>query len=52
MDDPGIILARLIDKDHRGGADRNQHKKARREQQDLSNCAPAPSLGLANRLAK
>ena len=40
--DPGVILSRLVDEDHRGGTDGNQHEERRRKQQDLTNRALSP----------
>jgi hypothetical protein len=56
VNEPGVVFPRPIDENYRSGADRNQYEnqyeKARRKQQDLSNCAPSPRLRRSNRLAK
>ena len=44
MHHPAAVLAGLVDEDDRGGADRDQHQKSRRKQQDLPNRAPARGI--------
>jgi hypothetical protein len=51
MDDPGAVVARLVDQQHRGGADHHQHQKSRRKQQDLQQRAPVPALRRHERIA-
>src|SRR5262249_10557624 len=40
--DPSGIVAGLVDEQNRSGADRDQHHKSRRQQQDLTHRAPGP----------
>ena len=48
---PAAVLARLVDQDDRGRADRDQHQKSRRKQQDLADRAPARGVRRHNNLA-
>ena len=41
MHHPAIVLTGLVDENDRGHADRDQHEKSRREQQDLADRAAA-----------
>ena len=47
---PAIIIARLVDENDGGHADRDQHQKSRRKQQDLANRAAARGIGGHKRL--
>jgi hypothetical protein len=51
MHDAGIVLSRLGDEHDRGRADRHQHRKPRRKQQDLSNGAAPLGISRHNDLA-